>query len=219
MFSYDSKFAQTVNQIMDCLLLTLLWVVSSLPVITIGASTTALYATVDKVFRREEGSIWKEYWRIFRRDFKRATCLWGIMVLILAVLGVNFYAAFSAGVSNESLVIALQIGALFLTAIMAIWLQCWFPYLSRFDDSVKIILKNTMAIMLAETKVALCLLMLLLFVIALEAVLAMYVPVLTFVLPVAYICTLNRILERLFARYIAQQNESSQIRSEEVVGE
>ncbi len=219
MFSYDSKFSQTVNQIIDCVFLSLLWTLSSLPVITIGASTTALYATVDKVFRREEGSIWKEYWRVFRRDFKRATGLWGIMVVILAVLGANFYAAFSAGVRNENLVIGLQIGALFLTALMAIWLQCWFPYLSRFDDSVKTILKNTMAIMLAETKVALRLLLLLLLVIGLDAVLAMYVPILTILMPVAYISALNRILERLFARYLAQQNQSSQIPSQEVVNE
>ncbi len=219
MFSYNSKFSQTVNQIIDCFFLTLLWLVSSLPVITIGASTTALYATIDKVFRREEGGIWKEYWRVFRRDFKRATCLWGIMVLILAVLAGNFYAAFIEGVSNGSLVVALQIGALFLTALMAIWLQCWFPYLSRFDDPVKIILKNTMAIMLAETKVALRLLLLFLLVVVLDAILAMYAPVLTIFMPVAYISSLNRILERLFARYIAQQNESSQISSEKVVSE
>ncbi len=217
MFSYDSKFSQIVNQVIDCLFLSLLWIVSSLPVITVGASTTALYATVDKVFRRDEGGIWKEYWRVFRRDFKRATALWGIMVLIFAVLVADFYAAFSAGVSNESLVVALQLGAVFLTALMAIWLQCWFPYLSRFDDPVRIILKNTMAIMLGETKVALHLLLLFLLVVALDAILAVYVPILTVVMPVAYISALNRILERLFARYIAQQNQSSQTSSEEAV--
>ncbi len=219
MFSYDSKFSQIVNQILDCVFLSLLWLLSSLPVITIGASTTALYATVDKVFRREEGGIWKEYWRVFRRDFKPATCLWAIMVLILAVLGANFYAAFSAGISDGRLVVALQIGAVFLAAVMVIWLQCWFPYLSRFDDPIKTILKNTMAIMMAETKVAFGLLLLFVFVVVLDAILAMYVPILTILMPVAYIISLNRILERLFARYIAQQNQSSQISGEEVIGE
>ncbi len=219
MFSYDSKFSRAVNQIIDCLFLSLIWFVSSLPVITVGAAATAFYATVDKVFRRDEGSVWKEYWRVFFRDFKRATCLWGIMVLILAVLGVNFYSAFSAGVSNEALVIALQIGTVFLISLMVIWLQCWFPYLSRFDDPVRKILKNTLAIMLAETKVAFRLLLLFLFVVALDAVLAAYMPVLTIAIPVAYVIALNRILERLFARYVAQQNESAQENNEEIVCE
>jgi uncharacterized membrane protein YesL len=217
MFSYNSRFSQIVNSIIDYFFLSLLWLLSSLPVITIGASTTALYATVDKVLRREESSIWKEYWRVFRRDFKRATCLWVIMVIILALLGANFYSAFSIGVSNESLVVALQIICVFVTALMAIWLQCWFPYLSRFDDPVKIILKNTLAIILAETKVAFRLLVLFVLVIALDAVFSMYAPILTVVMPVAYIGALNRILERLFARYIAQQKESSQKNGEEVV--
>lgn len=205
MFSYNSRFMQVINQIIDCIFLSLIWIAASLPVITIGASTTALYATVDKVFRREEGSVWREYWRVFRRDFKRATGLWAIMVPIIAILATNFYAAFSAGVENDSMLIALQIGAVFLTALMVIWLQCWFPYLSRFDDPVKTVLKNTLAIMMAETKVAVSLLFLFVFVTAMDVVLSIYVPVLTIMMPVAYISALNRILERLFARYIAQQ--------------
>lgn len=205
MFSYNSRFMQVINQIIDCIFLSLIWIAASLPVITIGASTTALYATVDKVFRREEGSVWREYWRVFRRDFKRATGLWAIMVPIIAILAANFYAAFSAGVENDSMLIALQIGAVFLTALMVIWLQCWFPYLSRFDDPVKTVLKNTLAIMMAETEVAVSLLFLFVFVTALDVVLSIYVPVLTIMMPVAYISALNRILERLFARYIAQQ--------------
>ena len=217
MFSYNSKFSQTVNQIIDCFALSLLWILTSLPLVTIGASTTALYHTVDRVFRREEGGIWKEYWRVFRRDFKRATALWVIMVLIIAVLVANYYAAFSAGLSNENLQIALQIAAVFSTALMAIWLQCWFPYLSRFDDPVRRILKNTMAIMLAETKIAFRLLLLFVFVIVLDLILSKYAPILTIVMPVAYIGALNRMLERLFAGYIAQKQEHVQERSEDIV--
>jgi len=205
MFSYNSKFSQIVNQIIDCFFLSIIWLISSIPVITVGASTTAVYHTVNKVFRREEGGIWKEYWRVFRRDFKRATGLWAIMVLIFAALAANFYAAFTTGVSNENLQIALQIGAVFLTAFMAIWLQCWFPYLSRFDDPVKTILKNTMAIMMAETKVALQLLLLFVFVVAVNITLSIYIPVLTVAMPAAYMTSLNRILEKLFARYISKQ--------------
>ena len=205
MFSYNSKFSQIVNQIIDCFFLSIIWLISSIPVITVGASTTAVYHTVNKVFRREEGGIWKEYWRVFRRDFKRATGLWAIMVLIFAALAANFYAAFTTGVSNENLQIALQIGAVFLTAFMAIWLQCWFPYLSRFDDPVKTILKNTMAIMMAETKVALQLLLLFVFVVAVNITLSIYIPVLTVAMPAAYMTSLNRVLEKLFARYISKQ--------------
>lgn len=219
MFSYNSKFNQFIIQIIDCVFLSLIWIISSLPVFTIGASTTALYHTVNTVLRKEEGSIWKEYWRVFFRDFKRATGLWAIMVLIIAALVANFHAAFSVGVENESLQVALQIAVVFLTALMVIWLQCWFPYLSRFDDPVKRILKNTLAIMMAETGVAIRLLLLFVFVAGLDVVISLYAPYLAFAMPVAYISALNGILERLFARYIAQQEASAQESSEEIVCE
>ena len=210
MFSYNSKFNQIVNQVIDYFFLSLLWFISSLPVITIGAATTALYHTVDKVFRREEGGIWKEYWRVFRRDFKRATGLWIIMVLIIAVLVINFYAAFSTGVTNERLQVALQICTVFLTALMAIWLQYWFPYLSRFDDPVKRILKNTLAMMMTETGSDLRLLALIVFVSTVDILFSRYVPVLVILLPVAYVISLNRVLEKIFVRYISKQELSAE---------
>ena len=217
MFSYNSKFNQTINKILDCIFLSLLWLVSSLPIITIGAASTALYHTVDTVLRQEEGGIWKEYWRVFRRDFKRATGLWIIMLLIFVVLIVNFGAAFTVDIANETLLIILQIGAVFLAALMAIWLQCWFPYLSRFDDPVKVILKNTLAIVMAETKVALKLLGLFVLVVAVDVLISLKVPVLTIGMPVAYIASLNRIMEPLFARYLAKQNADVQNENEEIV--
>lgn len=210
MFSYNSKFNQTVNQIIDCLFLSLLWLVSSLPVVTVGAATTALYHTVDTVFRQEKGSLWKEYWRVFRRDFRRATGLWLLMLLILLVMAGNVYAAFFVGIQNGTLLVLLQIGAVFLMAVMAVWMQCWFPYLSRFDDPVKIILKNTIAMMMGQTKVAVKLLALFVLVVVLDGILAQKVPILTLVMPVAYICALNRVLEPMFAHYMALQKATDE---------
>ena len=214
MLSYNSKFYQIVTQIIDCAALSLLWIVFSLPVITIGASTTALYHAVDKVIRREDGSIWKEFWRVFRRDFKRATALWILMLLICGVLVANFHAAFAHEWANESLQAFMQIASVFLIALFAIWLQYWFPYLARFDDPVKRILKNTLAMMFAETKTDFRLLLLFLVVTATDVIISLRVPVLAIFMPVAYIISLNRITERLFARYIARQEALAQPETE-----
>lgn len=214
MLSYNSKFYQIVTQIIDCAALSLLWIVFSLPVITIGASTTALYHAVDKVIRREDGSIWKEFWRVFRRDFKRATALWILMLLICSILVANFYAAFAREWADGSLQAFMQIAAVFLIALFAIWLQYWFPYLARFDDPVKRILKNTLAMMLAETKADFRLLLLFLVVTATDVIISLRVPVLAVFMPVAYIISLNRVTERLFARYIARQEEAAQPETE-----
>jgi len=210
LFSYNSKFNQKVNQILDCIFLSILWIVFSLPVITIGASTVALYHSVHKVIRREEGRIWLEFWRAFRRDIKRATLLWLLMLLICGVLVIDCYLAFFFSWSHTGLQMFMQIAAVFLTAVFAIWLQFWLPYLARFDDSVGRILKNTLFMMTARTKTSLHLLLLFLLVVTMDVVISLYVPVLALFMPVAYIISLNRILERLFGEYIALSNESVQ---------
>ncbi len=206
-FSYDNKFFQTLNLILDVVALSLIWTISSLPIITIGASTTALYHTVDKVFRREEGGLWKEYWRVFFRDFKRATGLWLLFLLICTVLAVNGFLVFTFAWEGKSLQTLMQIVVVFLIAVMACWLQFWFPYLARFDDPVKRILKNTLAMMLTHSGVALRLLGILIVAVFTENILAQTMPVLTIVMPTVYMVAINRIVEKLFAGYIDAQPE------------
>ena len=59
LFKYDSPLVQTCNKIVDCICLSILWLITSLPVITIGASTTALYYSMNKCVRRSEGNLWR----------------------------------------------------------------------------------------------------------------------------------------------------------------
>ena len=64
--------------------LNLLWILTSIPVVTVGASTTALYYCTLKLHKDREISIWKCYWRSFRGNFFQATAVW----LCLAAAGV-----------------------------------------------------------------------------------------------------------------------------------
>lgn len=208
LFSYDNKFFQLLVLILDVVLLSLLWTVTSLPIVTMGASTAALYHTVDKVFRREEGGLWKEYWRVFARDFKRATGLWLILLLIAAVMVVNCFLVFSFEWETETLRSLMQIVVIFVVALIACWAQFWFPYLVRFDDPVKKVLKNTLAMMMAHSGVTIRLLGILLVTVFMENILAQTMPVLTIVMPVAYIVAVNRVTEKLFASYIQAQQSA-----------
>lgn len=208
LFSYDNKFFQLLVLILDVVLLSLLWTVTSLPIVTMGASTAALYHTVDKVFRREEGGLWKEYWRVFARDFKRATGLWLILLLIAAVMVVNCFLVFSFEWETENLRSLMQIIVIFVVALIACWAQFWFPYLVRFDDPVKKVLKNTLAMMMTHSGVTIRLLGILLVTVFMENILAQTMPVLTIVMPVAYIVAVNRVTEKLFASYIQAQQSA-----------
>lgn len=210
LFSFNSKLYDKISQILDCIFLSILWVISSLPLITIGGSTVALYHSVHKVIRKEEGRVWPEYWRAFRRDFKRATLLWLLMIVIAAVMIGDCYLAFFVAWSHSGLQLFMQIASVFMTISFAIWLQCWLPYLARFEDPIGRILKNTLIMMSSHSKTAIYLLFLLLLVVGMDIILSLYVPLLTLFMPVAYVISLNRVLERLFSEYIALSEECTQ---------
>ena len=87
MFNYDNKVFEFINRVVDTMFTTLLWVVFSLPVITLGASTTAFYEVVHKVLRKNKGYVWHTFWSTFIANFKRSTIVW----LIQLALSLFFY--------------------------------------------------------------------------------------------------------------------------------
>lgn len=81
------------NTITDVLLLSLLWCGCSLPLITLGASTTALYDAAVHGIRYREPGLYRRFFRTFRREWKTSvpvTLLWGAVLLfgfyVLALL-------------------------------------------------------------------------------------------------------------------------------------
>ena len=93
---------QVLSALIDLIWAGLLWLVCSLPLFTIGASSTALYYTVVKSIRHERGRVTSCFFRSFRSNFRQATAIWmlcGLYVLI----GVGDCIAFSRmGVPKDS---------------------------------------------------------------------------------------------------------------------
>ena len=85
-FNYDNKFFRAVNKLADLVILSFCWLISCIPIFTIGAASSALYSAVHKSIRRGKGYVWSGYWSAFRSDFKQATKAWLIMLLIIIVI-------------------------------------------------------------------------------------------------------------------------------------
>ena len=88
LFDPENKFWQFLNKVTDAALMSLLWLLTSLPLVTIGASTAAFYSYTLKQVSNQEGSLVKSYFSAFRAHFKRATLLW-----LLQAAGTAFFAA------------------------------------------------------------------------------------------------------------------------------
>ena len=88
-FSYESKFSQVMLKLSYSCWLNLLWFICSIPVFTIGASTTALYTVTLKIADETESNITKQFFQAFKRNFVQATRLWLIMLLAGILIGAN----------------------------------------------------------------------------------------------------------------------------------
>jgi uncharacterized membrane protein YesL len=86
---FEPGLQSYLEKIFDGITLNLLWLLFCVPVITIGASTTAFYYTGVKVLRRERGHPAAEFWRSFRLNFVKGTQLWLIFAVLLLILGIN----------------------------------------------------------------------------------------------------------------------------------
>ena len=88
-FTPDGKMFAFLSKFTDCMLLTTLWLLFSAPIVTLGASTSAAYYTVNKVICREEGALWRSFWRSFKQNFLLATCAYLIFLVLSIILVID----------------------------------------------------------------------------------------------------------------------------------
>ena len=149
-FSYESKFSQLLLKLCYSCYLNLLWFVCSLPVVTIGAATTALYYTSLKVIRGEESSLTQQFFHSFRENFKQATVLWLIMAGIGLFLAGDGYILYHLRLSSSgalavlwTVILAIVIAAAIVWVIELLFL---FPLIASVSNDNRSMLKNAFLI-------------------------------------------------------------------------
>ena len=85
-FNMDNKFFVFMGRVADLLLLNFLCILCCIPVVTAGASITALYYVTLKMARDEESYIARSFFRSFKQNFKQATII-NIIMLCLSIFG------------------------------------------------------------------------------------------------------------------------------------
>lgn len=79
-FDPNGKMMEILWKPIHIMFLNLLWVLFSLPIVTIGASTTALYSVLIKMRNGKEGRLFQDFWDAFRSNFRQATIIWLIIL-------------------------------------------------------------------------------------------------------------------------------------------
>lgn len=98
-FNSDSGFSKFMNRVADLFILNILWIFCSIPIITIGATTTALYSVNLKFIDNEEENLIKTFFKSFKENFKKSTIIWLIILSLSIILGVNLVFWLKCGLS------------------------------------------------------------------------------------------------------------------------
>ena len=133
-FNLDSPVMVALTKMADLIIVNLLAFFCCLPIITVGASMTALHYVVLKIVRDEECYIVRSFFKSFKENFKQATIIWLIEVLLIIIFAADFWIIRNA--QNSLLLIGVAI-----LAVLALTLA--YPLLAKFDNSVKMTLKNS----------------------------------------------------------------------------
>lgn len=196
-----SRIGSVVSRLIDMILAGFYWVICSLPVITFGASSTALYYTVVKCVRHERGRTSASFFSVFRKEFRQSTVIWLIYAAYTAVIAADAWAIELLGLGSG--VLGTLRWVFFMPALLSMpWM---FAYISRFSNNIKgsfkfvgwLTLKHLgRSVILAAELIA-------------AAVIVWLTPMLLPLLPGALCMLMSLHIEPVFREYTAEQGDEN----------
>lgn len=140
-FDPNGKMMEVLWKPIHIMFLNLLWVVFSLPVFTIGASTTALYSVLIKMKNGKEGKLFQDFWEAFRSNFWQATGIWLIIVFSAVVFTTDILFFVNMGGFVGTVCAMLFLGLDVVLLLMAMYV---FPLQAVFDNKIGTTLKSSL---------------------------------------------------------------------------
>ena len=164
----DNFFFRTVNKIVDLVWLNILTLICALPVITMGASLTAMYSILLKMANNEEGKIASDFFASYKENFANATKVWLGVLAIGGVCAGNL-ALIKNGVMDGMGILAKAstVCLIFILLVLAAFMLYFLPLLARFDQTFGITFKNAFLLAGAYLPRTVCMIIISLFPLAL----------------------------------------------------
>lgn len=138
-FDLDSPLMNVLNKMADLMWLNILTLICCIPIITVGAAFTSMHYVALKIVRNEESYITKSFFKSFKTNFRQATLIWLLILLIAAVLGGDYYIITKSGIQFSSVLVILIMAAAVLVICTALYV---FPVLAKFDNTIMGTIRN-----------------------------------------------------------------------------
>ena len=134
LFDPDSPIMSFLARVADLVILNVLWLLCCLPVVTAGASTTAMYHVVRHLQEESISSVTRDFFRSFKSDFRQATPVYLLLLIPTAAVVMNAWilSAQSSDVVPVYVRAIWMVSALMLTFVVSFV----YPVMAYFDDTV-----------------------------------------------------------------------------------
>lgn len=188
----ENKLFSLLTKMVDAFYLNLLWILFSLPLITAGASTAALYDTVHKTLREERGYVWSNFFGAFKSNFKKATRFWLLLLAVFMFLYMDFWITFQLwkqGAAAGALCYFFLITMLFA----AVWAVYVFVIIIRCETCLKQILKDAAVMGIVHRKQSAIVMILLLA----GGVTVFLIPIFSFAVPVSLVYLFDVLIQKI----------------------
>ncbi len=168
LFSMDNIFFRTVGKLVDLIWVNILTLLCALPVVTAGASFSAMYYLLLRMAEDDQGALTRGFFRAFRENFKSATKVWLCDLGIMFVYLYNLYLLRQGILDGYGVVkkvsLVLIVAILFLTVMVSNYI---FALLARYENGLRQTVKNAFLLSFAFFPRSLCMVVIMLFPLAL----------------------------------------------------
>ena len=210
-FSLDGPFNKYGGILADMIILSLMWLFFSIIGLgfTIGASTSAMFYVSTRRISNREGYITSDFWLAFKTNFKRATIVWLIIMVLVSIIWFNLNNLAAVG-GMTFVILPAQILILIQIVFVSVFV---FPMNARFDMGIKQLVKSSFFMAnrhLLTTFSCVCVLV--------AAVLSFLwiPPVALFVAPGAYAWLSSNMIMRIFKKYRPEMDKDPVLEIQEI---
>lgn len=148
LFNYENPFIQFLVRMGDLIILNVLFILCSAPVVTLGASLTALHRVTQNMLFEQEEPLLKAFFRAFRQNFKQSTLAWlvELVVIVSLVCDVLLVMAYFNGGLAKAMYILVAVLAILVAGVYAYLM----PLIARYENGMRQQVNN--AVVLAIIK-------------------------------------------------------------------
>lgn len=141
-FGVDSPLYKFLSKLLDVIQLNFLWIIFSIPIITVGASTVAAMSVALKMADDEEGYIGRSFLKAFRENWKQGTLLWLITAAAVYAIYLDFQ-FFEALEGNPMIFLIVGIVSTILAVSALLYA---YPLSARYENTLFRTINNSIEI-------------------------------------------------------------------------